>query len=354
MTATRLLPAILLGALLLASPSSAVASPAAAPARAGAPGVKDVPVPKAARATATGRPDRVVGNGTPGSCTSKAVVRAVRAGGVIRFACGPKHKTIKMFQTAKVVNTSKRVVLDGRGKVTLDGLGKRRILYQNACDPKQVWTTDHCNDQGTPRLVLQNLTLARGNSTGQTYDGGGGGAVFVRGGRLKIVNSTFRGNRCDRTGPDLGGGAVRVLDQFRDRPVTVVGSTFVNGRCSNGSALSSIGVSWTVLNSRFSGNRAIGRGANPARGGTPGGGSGGAIYLDGNYFTLDLGGTLIRDNRAKEGGGALFFVSNDRTGTLRIRHSTLTRNPSAGFETAGLPGIFFLGARSKVSSSVLR
>jgi predicted outer membrane repeat protein len=55
-------------------------------------------------------------------------------------------------------------------------------------------------------------------------------------------------------------------------------------------------------------------------------------------------GTVIQDNKAREGGGAIFFVSNDRTGRLRIRNSRLRHNPSAGFETAGLPGIFFLGA----------
>ena len=33
---------------------------------------------------------------------------------------------------------------------------------------------------------------------------------------------------------------------------------------------------------------AIGDGANPAESGTPGGGSGGAIYNDGNTFTLTL------------------------------------------------------------------
>ena len=77
--------------------------------------------------------------------------------------------------------------------------------------------------------------------------------------------------------------------------------------------------------------------------GTPGGGSGGAIYLDGNLFTLDLAGTIVRDNSANEGGGAIFFVSNDRTGELRISHSVLERNPSLGFETQGFPGIFFLG-----------
>lgn len=298
---------------------------------------------------------QTVGDGTSASCTSGAVVRAVARGGLIRFDCGPEPVTIKMRRTAKVVNTSRRVVIDGGGLVTLSGMGKRRILYQNTCDPKQTWTTSHCNDQASPRLVLRNLTFAQGNSTGQRYDGGGGGAVFARGGQLEIVNTTFVDNRCDRRGPDLGGAAVRVLDQYRDRVVHVVGSTFTNGKCSNGGAISSIGVSWLVEDSTFVGNRAIGRGANPARPGTRGGGSGGAIYLDGNRFTLSLVRTIMRNNVANEGGGAVFFVSNDRTGTMQIRGSRLVRNPSRGFETLGLPGIFFLGARRPtIVRSVLR
>jgi hypothetical protein len=132
--------------------------------------------------------------------------------------------------------------------------------------------------------------------------------------------------------------------------VYVVGSTFggasgQGGSCSNGGALSSIGVSWTVLNSVLSYNSAVGSGANPARGGTTGGGSGGAIYNDGNRFTLRIAGTIIANNRAREGGGAVFFVSNDRTGTMRVEGSSLRHNRSAGFETHGYPGIFFLGAR---------
>jgi hypothetical protein len=202
---------------------------------------------------------------------------------------------------------------------------------------------------------VQNLVFADGNSTGQTAEGGGGGAIFVRGGRFKVVNSRFAGNRCDRTGPDLGGAAVRVLSQYHGLPVYVVNSTFERGSCSNGGAMSSIGVSWVVLNSVLTHNRAVGRGANPARGGTPGGGSGGAIYTDGNTFTVTLAGTIVTDNVAEEGGGAVFFVSNDRTGTMTIRNSTLRRNPSHGFETAGLPGIFFLGARRPaVTGSTLR
>jgi hypothetical protein len=102
-------------------------------------------------------------------------------------------------------------------------------------------------------------------------------------------------------------------------------------------------------------NQAVGSGANPARHGTAGGGSGGAIYNDGNRYTLRVAGTVIAGNRAREGGGAIFFVSNDRTGTLRIENSSLRNNPNAGFATRGYPGIFFLGAgRPSVSGSHLR
>ena len=288
---------------------------------------------------------QVVGRGSPAGCTSAAVVGAVARGGVVTFDCGPEPVTIRMRQTAKVRNTNPSLILDGGGLVTLSGAGSRRILYQNTCDRAQVWTTSHCQNQATPRLVVKNLTFAGGNATGQTVDGGGGGAIFARGGRLTIIGSRFAGNRCDRTGPDVGGAAVRALSQFRGIPVRVVRSTFTGGRCANGGALSSIGVSWTIIDSTFTGNRATGRGANPARSGAPGGGSGGAIYLDGNRFTLTLRRSVIEDNTAPEGGGAIFFVSNDRTGTATLDASTLRRNRSLGFETPGLPGIFFLGAR---------
>jgi hypothetical protein len=308
-------------------------------------------VPSEGRAVDTSRPTRVVGKGSAASCTSSAVVAAVAAGGVITFSCGTDPITITMTQTARVVNAQPRIVLDGGGKVTLSGGGVRRILYMNTCDPMQGWTTSHCQDQDTPRLTVQNLTFAEGNSAGQWEEGGGGGAIFVRGGRLAVINSRFIRNRCDSAGPDLGGAAIRVLSQYHGLPVYIVGSTFgggsgLGGRCSNGGALSSIGVSWVILNSVISHNSAVGNGANPAQAGTPGGGSGGGIYADGNRFTVRIVGTVITHNDANEGGGAVFFVSNDRTGTLSIENSTLGANPNDGFATAGYPGIFFLGSGS--------
>jgi hypothetical protein len=274
---------------------------------------------------------------------------------VISFDCGPNPLTIVLRRTAQVNKTSHRVVLDGGGLITLSGAGRRRILYLDTCDPAQVFTTSHCDDQATPRLTVQNITLAHGNSTGQRFDGGGGGAIFDRGGQLRVVDATFTGNRCDPTGPDLGGAAVRALSQYHGRPVYVVGSRFSGNACSNGAALSSIGVSWTVLNSRFTNNRALGHGANPAQRGSPGGGSGGAIYNDGNAMTLSVAGSTFTDNHANEGGGAIFFVSNDRTGTMSITDSTLEDNPNDVFHTPGLVGIYFLGAqRPTITRSILR
>lgn len=354
--------AVLLAAPLLSLLPSATAG--TAPARAGAP-AGAVPAPTAAGPTARrvavptagravkARATRFVGNGTARSCTSRAVVAAVAKGGVIKFRCGPRPVTIRMRATAKVVNTSKRVVIDGGGKITLDGLGKRRVLYMNTCDERQVWTTSHCWDQRYPELVVQNIAMRNGFDNHESYERGGGGAIFVRGGQLRIVNSRFVRNRCKTTGPDVGGAAVRALEQWRDRPVYVVDSVFRGGRCSNGSGLSSIGVSWRVLNSVFRNNKAIGHGANPARRGTPGGGSGGAIYLDGDTITLELAGTTIQDNVANEGGGAVFFVSNDLTGRLSVRSSALIDNPSLGFQT--YPGIFYRGSGEPTfTDSVIR
>ena len=293
---------------------------------------------------------RLVGSGTPESCTSAKVVKAIAAGGKVRFNCGPDPVTIRMLETAKVVNTNRKTVINGKGingggMVTLSGAGKRRILYQNTCDAAQTWTTNHCDNQRFPTLVVKNLKLREGNSTGELTEGGGGGAMLVRGGQLRVINSIFVKNRCDRTGPDLGGAAIRVLSHWTKKRVLIDGSKFRKGRCSNGAALSSIGVSWRILDSVFKRNKAIGHGANPAEAGTPGGGSGGAIYMDGDRIRLMVRRTTMSDNSAREGGGAIFFVSNNRTGTATFANSTLIHNVSESFETDGFPGIYFLGKR---------
>ena len=57
---------------------------------------------------------------------------------------------------------------------------------------------------------------------------------------------------------------------------------------------------------------------------------------------LHVEGTRIEGNTSNhEGGSAIFFVSNDRSGSVEIVDSVLRHNTGDGFST--YPGIFFLG-----------
>ena len=327
------------------------------------------------------RPDHVVGTGTAASCNSAAVLAAASAGGVITFSCGASPVTITLSQTIKVRNSTAKLVIDGGGKVTLSGGGARRILYVDTCDSALGKVSGNClyAPQG-PRLTVQNLTLADGNATNATYvspgdtsqGSNGGGALFQLGGRLKIVRSVFVRNRCASTGPDLGGGAVRVLAQHSatpddlDRsyaarnqdPVAIVQSTFggTSGQgntCSNGGAISGLRTPITVINSRVSDNSAVGCCANPAHAGTPGGGSGGAVYTDGTSYDLKIAGSVLERNSAKAGGSAIFYVSNDLTGHLSVQSSVSRNNTYApsGYSPSDqhfqtYPGIFYRGSGS--------
>jgi hypothetical protein len=227
----------------------------------------------------------------------------------------------------------------------------------NTCDENQHWTTDHCQNQETPRLTVQNITFSDGNSTTEKeYDGGG--AIWVRGGRFKTVNCRFFNNGCDSLGPDVGGGAIRVFSQYDNLPVYIVNCTFGGAEGygnfgSNGGAISSIGVSWTIINSVFSYNRAIGNGGNPAESGTPGGGSGGAIYNDGNTMTLKILGSIIEQNKVNAFGSAIFFVSNDHSGDIVIDESTIHNNIGGSWYPV-YPGIsMHSDTKIKVSNSII-
>jgi hypothetical protein len=287
-------------------------------------------------------PTTIVGTGTAGSCTADAFISAVEAGGVITFNCGAAPHTIVLDRPAKVRNDhGPRIVIDGGGQVTLSGGGTTRILYMNTCDEAQTWTTSHCDNQDHPQLTVQNLTFIDGNSKNES-ENDGGGAIFASGGRFKAVNTRFFNNVCADSGPDVGGAGLRVFQQFENRPAYVVNSTFggapeLGNVCSNGGGLSSIGVNWHIINSLFSHNRAIGNGGNPAQDGTTGGGSGGAIYNDGNTLHLKLCGTKIEDNTVNAFGSAIFFISNNHQGTLELEKSVIANNHGGSWYA--LPGI---------------
>ena len=324
-------------------------------------------IPAAGQAEDVSSPTTVIGDGTPGSCTGDAVVAAVAAGGIITFDCGPDPVTITLTSTAKVFNDKgTKLVIDGGNKVTLSGGGKIRILYMATCDQAQVYPPGpgNCNTNPGVQLVVQNITFVDGNAAdiADTNNAGGGGAIYAQGGSLKVVHARFFNNVCAPLGSDVGGGAIRKLDYLvapgagPARPVWIVDSTFggaagFGNSCANGGALSSIGVSWNILNSLFSYDTAVGHGANSGQGG-----NGGAIYNDGNEIVLDVTSSLLENNMANEGGSAVFFVSNDMSGSITVTDSITRNNPRGTFETPGLPGFYVIasGPANIVNSQIQR
>ncbi len=321
-------------------------------------------VPPAASEEDVSHPDHVVGTGTPASCTVDALAAAVRGGGVTTFNCGPDPITITLDRTLITCNTDTckhpwqggtpiaKTVIDGGGLVTLSGNDQRGIFYANTCEESFGWLSSHCDTQTTPLVVFQNIVLKDGNATSgpSGYSGvgggGGGGAVAMRGGQFKAVNVTFADNRCMKLSSDGGGGAVRLTGQRATS--YIVNSTFLDNKCANGGAISGLGASIHVLNSLITGNTATGTGASSGNGG-----NGGGIYGDGNTYSYLVDGTVISGNYADEGGPGIFYVSNDRTGTLTIRNSQIFENTGENFHTAPYRDIFYLGGGLSVTGSTI-
>ncbi|HEX7665616.1 MAG TPA: hypothetical protein VF407_13915, partial [Polyangiaceae bacterium] len=150
-------------------------------------------VPAAGQLANVSSPTTVVGSGTAASCTFDALNTAVKKGGVITFDCGSAPATIAVTSTLELPIT-KDTVIDGGGKVTLDGGGSVQIMEWNSGNFQAL----------DFRLTLQNITFANGKIAGsqpippqsqpacsQGFDDGEGGALRMRDGNLTVINSIF-------------------------------------------------------------------------------------------------------------------------------------------------------------------
>jgi hypothetical protein len=149
-------------------------------------------LPSGAQAVNVSNPTKVIGSGTPASCTFAALKTAVAAGGIITFNCGTNPVTSTMN-----LPISLNTVIDGGGRVTLDGQSAVQILR---FDSSNFMVT-------TFRVTLQNITIINGKTTptkqiptapapcSQGYDDGQGGAIYMRDGNLTIINSVFSNNQ---------------------------------------------------------------------------------------------------------------------------------------------------------------
>jgi hypothetical protein len=286
----------------------------------------------------TSHPTTVVGTGTGASCTFSELEAAVTTGGIITFDCGSAPATIQVTSTLDVP-VDKNTVIDGGGLITLDGGNSVQILSFNS----PGWQT---NVYG---LTLQRLTLINAKKTptdmiptapppcSQGWDDGQGGAVYMRDGFLRVIDSIFTHNQAALLGPDTGGGAIYV--QGSKGGVLIVGSTFTNNTGANGGA---VGVLWAeldVYDSLVTSNVGAGNGANNddptmcsamnnGQNEIGSGGNGGALYSDGNFASIILCGDDIENNAAGANafGGGLFFTSDNMMGTLTIADTTMEGN----------------------------
>jgi hypothetical protein len=293
-------------------------------------GTCDVPAEARAETTAGAT---VVGDGTPASCTAAAFETAVQKGGVVTFNCGPEQATITLDHQIKLLNNAGadglgRRVIDGGNKVVLSGGLTTRLLYQDACDETLGKVNGDCMNSPSPSLAIQNLALA---NTTPPSDDHGGGAIYLRGGRLKVYFSSFCNNVTNQFGSQYSGGAIYAEHAYGE--VYVVNSLFGGtGPCgnlsSNGGSIGGVSTSFTIINSRLTNNGANGFGGNPPADNTPGGGCGGAIYVRGNGINLTICGATITNNGAVDSAGAIYYVAGDLLGSVRIDRSLFSSNNS--------------------------
>jgi predicted outer membrane repeat protein len=270
---------------------------------------------------------RVVGDGTPGSCTESALNTALSSASSIKFDCGGEH-TITL-STQKTIDTD--TTIDGGGLITLSGGGSTRLF----------------NVLNGAQLTLQGLTIANGfskndggavyverlskltvnESTFQSNTGYNGGGIATNGWGwdddgvvLNISDSTFSNNIATApaiAGGGNGGGGIYLSGGSTG---TVVNSSFSNNQSSNGGAIHLLHSNLKVTNVYFSNNK-----ANNAVGG-----GGGAIYMDG---TKGLNGEVRIELSTFDGNstnqlGGSFFSFPEGSGGAFIDQSTFNGNIS--------------------------
>jgi hypothetical protein len=239
--------------------------------------------PEAPQFSVTSSP--VIGDGTATNCDVNALRAALMAGGHISFDCGASPVTIPVDATLLVGDAT---LVDGGGKVTLDGGGNVQILR----------IADHAS------VVLRGLAFHHGHSSDVGGSGDAGGALY-RGwqSRLYIDACEFTGNVAEGT-LGFGGGAIATASSGW---TTIVRSVFTENRSRLGGAIHSMLSDLFVVESRFEANEATS-------------GDGGAIFTDGAYTppktehgvlggTISLCGSAFVNNWATSSAGAGFLYA---------------------------------------------
>jgi len=275
-----------------------------------------------------------------------ALQTALNAGGKIVMTSGGPARLVVLTATLNMPSNSgtpKSVLLDGSDQIALSGNTAQRIL----------------DLQDLAQLTVQRMTFlnARATQNGAAINS----VARVR--QVTLINCTFDNCQTTQTGPDRGGGAVRL---WNGQHTQISGCTFTNCAGSNGGAVNSLGTRLTIINSTFTNNSAFGTGGGADVGPSGQGGIGGAVYVDNvsndptALHQLSITGCSFSGNTANDHAGAVFGYTNpaapstsiyDRctfsansvagghghsgaiytqAGTLTLSNSTFTMNQAAG------------------------
>jgi predicted outer membrane repeat protein len=221
---------------------------------------------------------QTVGSGTAASCTADALKQAVAPGGSVTFDCGDGPVTIAISAPIQV---GKETVVDGEGKITLDGGGASQIFVV------------------TSKLSVRNLRFINGKAA---KDASGGAVSGGWRSNVEVIGCTFEDNSAGTSG-----GAVAV---GTGSSLIVVRSQFRRNHSAYGGAIYNLWSPLHVVNSVFTDNSTfIDSG-------------GGAIGSDGALDpayrnkqngadtvggTIELCGSRFQNNQAYGAGGAAFL-----------------------------------------------
>jgi len=272
-----------------------------------------------AEALDTSRPDAVVGDGTPQSCTEDGLNAALEVGGIIRFRCGANPLTVTV-STEKVI--TRDTVIDGGGIITLDGGGTSRLFVL-------VGSSSH-----PVSLTMQYLTLRGGRAAVTPASAGsssraGGGAVLQLGGSLVITDSTLVDNDATENGPDELGGAICSLGGR----LVIARSVVQGNRAGAGGAVAVLGAELTILRTQLTGNQAVGQGAGAQ-------GIGGALLVAQEGQSVGLCQVTMSQNRAMTFGTAMHLQGiGGEVVTIEQASIVDNQSPESGVATGG-PAVF--------------
>jgi hypothetical protein len=307
----------------------------------------------------------VVGAGTPASCTRAALAAQIAAGGMVTFSCGGVT-SIAMDSTVFILANNPPTVIDGSGMITLDGAstpypGNLFVISGTAGGPLTNITfrnirlmnsvagvnsvagaaiqssaivkldtvvvddnvgrgiaQEQCFGCPAPMLTVNNSTFAVNI----------GGAIFLEGGTLNVMNSTFTANAAG------AGGAILLSSNGTSvTSASITRNTFSGNSATDGGAIQVgplNGGTATIGNNTFTSNQVIG----------PGPVTGSAIHM--NAPTVLTNNTIAGNYSSFDpGGGALYFG----VGAVTTMQDSLIVNNTGG-NCAFASGVGFNGANN--------